>query len=124
MINQDGKWVNSPAYDVVYNPGMNGEHTMDINRKGKNFVLDDVLNIAKQFSISKKDVLAMASDISDSLSSWSKEAHHHAIPKQQISDITKHINSQRKLLKPRLPTTENSPKSDMHRKEKVTYDKA
>jgi serine/threonine-protein kinase HipA len=108
MMSDKGEWMNSPAYDVIYNPGMNGEHTMDINAKGKNFVLDDINRIGKEFSISKKDIATMIQEISESLSSWNVEAHHYAIPKEQVLDISRHINSQRKPLTPRPPASENT----------------
>lgn len=104
MINAQEEWVNSPAYDIVYNHGMNGEHTMDINGKGKNFSLSDVNALAKLFSISPKAVSSMISDISDSLSCWAKEAQHHSIPKQQITEISKYIDTHGKLLKPQPPS--------------------
>jgi len=104
MINSQEEWVNSPAYDITYNHGMNGEHTMDINGKGKNFSLSDVNALAKLFSISPKAVSSMISDISDSLSCWAKEAQHHSIPKQQITEISKHINTHGKLLRPQPPS--------------------
>jgi len=103
MTNEEGNWVNSPAYDVVYNHGMNGEHTMDINSKGKNFTLDDIKGLAKLFSISGKDVIVMFRDISESLSYWDSEAPHYNIPKEQINEISKYINLQRKLLSPESP---------------------
>jgi serine/threonine-protein kinase HipA len=100
MINSQEEWVNSPAYDITYNHGMNGEHTMDINGKGKNFSLSDINALAKLFSITPKAVNSMISDISDSLSCWSKEALYHSIPNQQITEITKYIDTHGKLLKP------------------------
>ena len=100
MINLQGEWVNSPAYDVVFNHGVNGEHTMDINAKGKNFTLDDIEDLAKLFSISNKSANSMISDISDSLSCWANEAQHYSIPKQQITEISTHIDAQRKGLIP------------------------
>lgn len=98
MMNANGEWENSPAYDVVYNHGINGEHTMDINRKGKNFTPDDIYQLAKLFSISKKQVDAMFDDISGALSLWAAEARHYPIPKHQIKEITEYIANQRKRL--------------------------
>ena len=100
MINPRGEWTNSPAYDVVFNHGLQGEHTMDINAKRKNFTLSDLNDFANIFSISKKSVANMISDISDSLSRWVKEANQYNIPKQQIDEISKYIKAQNTLLIP------------------------
>ncbi|MEH6551052.1 MAG: type II toxin-antitoxin system HipA family toxin [Pseudomonadales bacterium] len=102
MMDETRNWINSPAYDIVYNNGMNGEHTMDINGKGRNFTLDDINELAKLFSISKKQVISMISDVSESLAIWQHEAHHYDIPKHQIVEISEYINRQRKLLEPKF----------------------
>ena len=36
-----GEWVNTPAYDLTYNPGLAGHHSMTIQGKGRDFVRDD-----------------------------------------------------------------------------------
>ena len=104
MINTEGEWVNTPAYDITYNQGLRGEHTMDVKGKGKNFTLDDINAFGKTFSITPKVVKTMIDDISDSLSLWVKEAPHFNIPTQQISEISSHINLLRKQLNPETPS--------------------
>jgi serine/threonine-protein kinase HipA len=98
MLDKEGRWVNSPAYDVVYNYGLNGEHTLDINAKGKNVQLSDINELAERFSIDQKSVKRIIGDVSDSLSAWGEEAQHYSIPKPLITEISKYINRQRQSL--------------------------
>jgi len=98
LMDENGIWKNSPAYDVVFNRGIAGEHTMDIMGKGKQITLQDIEPLAKVASLKMIDVKRMISEISESLSTWEKAASHLNIPNSQISEISKHIILQRKLL--------------------------
>ena len=100
LMDAKGVWKNTPAYDVTYNLGMNGEHTMDVSGVGKNITLDHIMPIAKLASVSKKDVKHMIDEVSSALSQWDQEAKNYNIPKTQLTDISKHIQGQRKLLVP------------------------
>ena len=77
---------------------MNGEHTMDVSGAGKNITLDHIMPIAKLASVSKKDVKHMIDEVSSALSQWDQEAKNYTIPKTQLTDISKHIQGQQKLL--------------------------
>ena len=49
---KDGSWRLSPAYDMLPSAGFNDMHTTSINGKG-NPTIDDILEVAKQASISE-----------------------------------------------------------------------
>lgn len=105
IMSNDGEWKNSPAYDVIFNSGINGEHTMDLHGKGKGITFSDILKIGKLFSIDDKKTKSIIADIDQSLSFWEKEFPHYGIPKQQATEITDYIRLQRKLLLPARSTT-------------------
>jgi len=46
-----GEWINAPAYDLTYNTGLAGHHSMTIQGKGRGFVRDDLLKLAHTPSI-------------------------------------------------------------------------
>lgn len=55
IMNTDGKWKLAPAYDIchAYRPNSEwvSQHNLSINGKRKDFIIDDLLAIAKQNSI-------------------------------------------------------------------------
>ena len=55
LMDKEGKWKLSPAYDVTYafGAGYTKEHQMTINNKSKNIKYNDILAVAKQFNIKK-----------------------------------------------------------------------
>ena len=62
---KNGSWKLSPAYDILPSAGFNDMHATSINGKG-NPTIDDILEVAKQASISAKlakNIYAQARDI-------------------------------------------------------------
>ena len=51
VMNEEGKWKLSPAYDLTPSEGINGEHTSLVNGKGENITDDDFQEMAKRFGI-------------------------------------------------------------------------
>jgi serine/threonine-protein kinase HipA len=97
-MTSDGSWKNTPAYDITYNKGINGEHTMDISGFGRNIAMAHIEPLAKIASLDMKIVKRMVEEISESLSGWANEASNYAIPAQQVTEIESYINTQRRLL--------------------------
>ena len=95
-----GEWVNTPAYDLTYNPGLAGHHSMTIRGKGRSFVRDDLLKLAHTASIPRAAALRIIDEVSDAFSAWAKDAPSYPIPKERTVDIQRHIDRQRTRLRP------------------------
>ena len=95
-----GEWVNTPAYDLTYNPGLAGHHSMTIRGKGRGFVRDDLLKLAHTASIPRAAALRIIDEVSDAFSAWAKDAPSYPIPKERTVDIQRHIDRQRTRLRP------------------------
>ena len=95
-----GEWVNTPAYDLTYNPGLAGHHSMTIQGKGRGFVCDDLLKLAHTASIPRAAALRIIDEVSDAFSAWAKDAPSYLIPKERRGDIQRHIDRQRTRLLP------------------------
>ena len=95
-----GEWVSTPAYDLTYNPGLAGHHSMTIQGKGRDFVRDDLLKLAHTASIPRAAALRIIDEVSDAFPAWSKEAPSYPIPKERTGDIQRHIDRQRARLQP------------------------
>jgi serine/threonine-protein kinase HipA len=51
LMDRDGKWRLSPAYDITYSKGLAKQHLTTIGGKATDITRDDILKIAKNFSI-------------------------------------------------------------------------
>jgi len=93
LMNKDGKWQISPAYDLCfsYKPGgsWTNEHQSSINGKYDNFTKDDLLEFAKKFGIKKAN--SILEEVITAANQWPKTASEIEIPKEKIQYISKHL---------------------------------
>ena len=77
LIDRNGKWRLSPAYDLTYafGAGYTKEHQMTINQKAKDITYDDILAVANKFNIQNaKEIVERISDIfNDNFEKMAKE---------------------------------------------------
>lgn len=102
MLTDKGEWINTPAYDITYNTGMAGEHSMTLNGKGKNISLEDILSVARIASLTRKAALQVVEEVASALSDWKQLAGRYEIPAEQVNDVQRHITKQQAMLTPDL----------------------
>lgn len=96
IMNKQGEWHISPAYDVsyVYNP--NGkyakEHQMTMNNKSNNLRFEDFVLCAKQFNITEIKVKGMIEKISDAISKWPIFAQKAELSEKRMIEIKDNQN--------------------------------
>ena len=102
LMDGDGQWRLSPAYDITFNSGPGGEHSMTIAGQGKNVTLQAINSLAERFSISKKDVQLMVDDIAEAVAQWPILARDYQVPGNMIVEINGYMKAQ--LLNLRRPS--------------------
>lgn len=89
LMNSDGKWSLSPAYDVTFafNPShfWLKAHQMTINGKKENIELNDVLLLAKNVNIKKPQQII--EDCREAIIKWDEFAEKAHIPSAQQKEI-------------------------------------
>ena len=100
MLNQQGEWLNSPAYDLTFNSGMAGEHSMSVNGKGKNIVEEDLLAVAEQGSIAKAQARIAINEVAESVLSWGKLSKDYDIPLAQRQEVSQYIETKLSVISP------------------------
>lgn len=90
LMNNEGEWKISPAYDITYQYRKGGTwtnvHQSSINGKFDNFTRNDLLKLGKTFGIKKTDHIL--EEIITAVSKWSKIATEIDIHKKEIKDIS------------------------------------
>lgn len=93
LMNKEGKWQISPAYDIIYQYKDGGTwtnvHQSSINSKFDNFTRDDLLSFGKTFGI--KQANHILEEVKTAVSQWSKIAGELDIPKKEIEIINKNL---------------------------------
>jgi|GEM_PF-1932773 serine/threonine-protein kinase HipA len=98
-MNGQGEWRFSPAYDVTYNYGQNGEQSMSVDGYGKNIPEKSFFELAYLCELDEKSVKQIFAEISEAISYWGSIAIELGIQKNSIADIQKHLDKQYKQYK-------------------------
>lgn len=89
LMDQNGVWTLSPAFDVVwaYNPSgeWTNRHQMSINGKRDDFTRADMLSVAKQFGI--KGAEGILSQVIDTVARWPEFANEAGVPEDLMKQI-------------------------------------
>jgi len=91
LMNDDGQWKLSPAFDMIYshNPAGNwtNQHQMSINDKRDSFTVDDLIAVGESISIPKPYVLIKR--VHDSIKRWSEFAAIAGVNETNILEIAR-----------------------------------
>ncbi len=87
LMNQNGQWELSPAYDLTFNTGMNGYHQMDIEGEALKPSRKDLLDLAKNAGLNLKKSELVLDHILDVTQDLSLSSHDYPIRKQTVSTI-------------------------------------
>jgi len=89
LMDQDGPWRLSPAFDVIwsFNPGgaWTHRHQMSINGKRDDFTRADLLAVARQFGI--KDGNDLVEQVTASVAGWPRYAKEAGVGNDQQKAI-------------------------------------
>jgi serine/threonine-protein kinase HipA len=91
LMDQDGQWRLSPAFDVIWSYNPTGKwtdrHQMSINGKRGDFTKDDLLAVARQFGI--KDGQDLLEQVTIAVADWPRFAKEAGVPVEQQETISK-----------------------------------
>ena len=95
LMDKQGQWKLSPAYDVsfAYNPNglWTSSHQMTINGKRKNFTELDFENCAKFGNLSHREVKNAIADVKAAVSNWKIIAKNTGVSQRRIDEIWEFI---------------------------------
>ena len=98
MLSDKIEWRNTPVYDVTWNQGIMGEHSMSVNGKGKDIRLEDILAIAGSASITRQDAGSVIEAVMEAVSGWNNLALQYDVPSEQRQDIHQYMSRQERTL--------------------------
>ena len=95
LMDKQGQWKLSPAYDVsfAYNPNglWTSSHQMTVNGKRKNFTELDFENCAKFGNLSHREVKNAIADVKAAVSNWKIIAKNTGVSQRRIDEIWEFI---------------------------------
>jgi len=93
LMNKEGQWSLSPAFDVSYSYNPRGDwtsqHQMSINSKRDGFELDDLIAFAGVGGIKKRKATRIVQEVAAAVSNWDTHRSAAEVPKATAQKIEK-----------------------------------
>lgn len=93
LMNKNGQWQLSPAYDITPSRGPGGEHNMTVAGEGRTPSLRHFVAIAEKAEIPKDKANIIIDQVTEAVSFWQTYADASGIGKAETSLIAKLIDS-------------------------------
>lgn len=91
LMNRNGEWRLSPAYDVSYSYSPGGywtsQHQMSLNGKRDHFTKEDLFLLAGLAGIKPRRAAEMLARVVEAVQTWPHEAETVGVPQRQIEKI-------------------------------------
>lgn len=92
VMSEDGGWELSPAYDITFSSGPNGEHWTSYNGEGKTPGMADLLKVAQVASMDKKTAVMIIDHVKTSISTFRQLAKENGVPARAYSQIARQLD--------------------------------
>lgn len=89
IMDEDGAWSLSPAYDLTFSYGPGGEHSMTIDGEGKSPSIENILNVGRKAGIKTDDCKKIIEQITKVVSLWPEYANKYNISRETTHNIDK-----------------------------------
>ena len=74
LDDRTGEWALSPAYDLLYTSGPGGEHTMTIAGEGRHPGRSQMLQLADQYDVARREADRIFEEVQAAVARWSDHA--------------------------------------------------
>ncbi len=124
LMDKQGQWRLSPAYDVTFacNPAgdWTNQHQICINGKTEKINDNDLLALASDVSIKKTDAKNIIEHIRETVKQWPDYAKEADVPDKTINEINKYIDrGANQPVKSKIPVNKTKYKTAPEREEKT-----
>ena len=98
LMDKNGKWSLSPAYDITYSKGLMKSHTTTVCGKDSNITRDDVLKIAKSQGIKTSTAIKIIDSCIEVAKTFEEKATKLELDIDTLKSCKSDIDNQIKLL--------------------------
>ena len=98
IMDHDGEWSLSPAYDLVYAPGPGGEHSMTILGEGKAPAKADIYKIGEKQGIKRKSIRLIIDQVAEAVGNFQTYARTAGVTRATLRNINARIEKNLSLI--------------------------
>lgn len=95
LMEADGGWFVSPAYDVTFSSGPGGEHALDVAGEGRDPGAEHIHAVADEVGVSRKVAVAVIDRVRMVVDRWPGFARDSGVSKRMASSIDRVLNGVR-----------------------------
>ncbi|MCZ2203688.1 type II toxin-antitoxin system HipA family toxin [Bartonella sp. A05] len=93
LMDRTGEWKLSPAYDLTFSSGFNGEQSTVVMGEGKHPGRDELIKLGLKATLPKTTIDAIIEQTRDSLSKWPRLAKEYGVTSSNIHFIASKITT-------------------------------
>ncbi len=89
VMDANGTWSLSPAYDLMFSEGPGGHHTMTVAGEGNVPRMEHFEKLGKMASLGPEDIAEVVEAVSTAVKKWPKWAEQAGLPRKEAQKIAK-----------------------------------
>ena len=91
LMDRNGVWRLSPAYDLSFSDGPGGEHHLSVNGNGRNPSSEDLLAVGQSNGIKPSRANEIVEQVAQAVCQWKAAAEESGVPPRRSAEIAKRI---------------------------------
>lgn len=92
LMSADGQWRHSPAYDLTFSEGPNGEHTTSIGGEGRSPTLKDIYAVADAAGLPRAEAGTVVEQVNESIAAWTDHARSVELPLRDLRSMADRLD--------------------------------
>jgi serine/threonine-protein kinase HipA len=91
LMDANGTWAASPAYDLTFSEGLNGEHTTTIDGEGRAPTDADMMRVAHKAGIKERDAARIIDEVGTAVGKWTSFASKAGVTRKLTKQISQRL---------------------------------
>jgi serine/threonine-protein kinase HipA len=101
LLEVDGEWKCSPAYDVTFSSSMGGEHMLSVGGEGRQPSIEHITAVARDTGVDDKTVQVCVTEVREAVTQWPAFAATAGVSQRSTKSIDVQLNGPRRIPKRR-----------------------
>ena len=93
IMDKNGKWKASPAYDLLFSFGPGGEHSTSVMGEYKKPSWQNIVNLGEEFNFSRTEIAGIVQEVEEAVYQWPEIAKQSCVPKGLAEKISKNFEN-------------------------------
>lgn len=93
VMDSQGRWNPSPAYDLLFSVGLGGEHSTSVMGEYKKPAWQNIVSLGEEFGFSRAEITGIVQEVDAGIKQWSEIAKRSGVPRMLAEKISKNFQN-------------------------------